>query len=49
MRTGYDKLKDGDPGISVLSMGMSGDYRLCIDAGSNMIRLGTAVFGKRDV
>ncbi len=49
MRTAYDKLKDGAPGISVLSMGMSGDYRLCIDAGSNMIRLGTAVFGKRDV
>lgn len=47
MRTAYDKLKDGDPGISVLSMGMSGDYRLCIDAGSNMIRLGTAVFGQR--
>lgn len=49
MRTAYDKLKDGDPSVSVLSMGMSGDYRLCIDAGSNMIRLGTAVFGKRDV
>ncbi len=49
MRTAYDKLKDGDPSVSVLSMGMSGDYRLCIDAGSNMIRLGTAIFGKRDV
>ncbi len=49
MRTAYDKLKDGDPSVSVLSMGMSGDYRLCIDAGSNMIRLGTAVFGQRDV
>lgn len=47
MRTAYDKLKDSYPGISVLSMGMSGDYRLCIDAGSNMIRLGTAVFGQR--
>lgn len=47
MRTAYDKLKDGAPGISVLSMGMSGDYRLCIDAGSNMIRLGTTVFGQR--
>lgn len=47
MRTAYDKLKDDYPGISVLSMGMSGDYRLCIDTGSNMIRLGTAVFGQR--
>ncbi len=49
MRRAYDGLKNADPNICVLSMGMSGDYRLCIDAGSNMIRLGTAVFGKRDV
>ena len=49
MRGAYDELKAADSDICVLSMGMSGDYQLCIDAGSNMIRLGTAIFGKRGV
>ena len=49
MRSAYDGLKRADSDICVLSMGMSGDYRLCIDAGSNMIRLGTAIFNKRSV
>lgn len=30
-----------------LSMGMSGDYPVAIEEGSNMIRLGTAIFGRR--
>jgi pyridoxal phosphate enzyme (YggS family) len=30
-----------------LSMGMSGDYELAVEEGSTMIRLGTALFGKR--
>lgn len=29
-------------------MGMSGDYKLCIAHGSNMIRLGSTLFGARD-
>ena len=49
MRALYDEIKSEDEDISVLSMGMSGDYKLCIEAGSNMIRLGTAVFGSRSV
>lgn len=49
MRGAYEALKRADPNICVLSMGMSGDYKLCIDAGSNMIRLGTAIFNKRNV
>jgi uncharacterized pyridoxal phosphate-containing UPF0001 family protein len=28
-------------------MGMSGDYMLCIEEGSNMIRLGSTIFGAR--
>ena len=48
MRTLYDKLRENDGNIKYLSMGMSGDYLLCIGAGSNMIRLGTAIFGKRN-
>jgi pyridoxal phosphate enzyme (YggS family) len=34
-------------GSSYLSMGMSNDYREAIMCGSNMIRLGTAIFGER--
>jgi pyridoxal phosphate enzyme (YggS family) len=31
-----------------ISMGMSGDYELAIEAGSTMVRLGTIIFGKRN-
>lgn len=48
MREGYDRLKKSDEGIEYLSMGMSGDWRICVDCGSNMIRLGTAIFGARN-
>lgn len=34
--------------FSVLSMGMSADYKLAIEQGSNMIRLGSTIFGSRD-
>lgn len=32
----------------ILSMGMSGDYKLAIEKGSNMIRVGSAIFGERN-
>lgn len=48
MRALYEEAKSSDPEISFLSMGMSGDYRLCIAHGSNMIRLGSTIFGARD-
>ncbi|MDE7257267.1 MAG: YggS family pyridoxal phosphate-dependent enzyme [Clostridia bacterium] len=48
MRAKFDELKACDPDIEHLSMGMSGDFKLCIDCGSNMIRLGTAIFGQRN-
>lgn len=44
----YDILKRANEDFSVLSMGMSADYELAIKAGSNMIRLGHAIFGKLD-
>ena len=49
MRGTYDELKSADTDICVLSMGMSGDFQVCLDAGSNMIRLGTAIFSKLSV
>ena len=33
--------------LDVLSMGMSGDYRIAIEEGSTMVRIGTAIFGER--
>jgi pyridoxal phosphate enzyme (YggS family) len=32
---------------SVLSMGMSGDYAIALDAGSTMVRIGSLLFGER--
>jgi len=33
--------------LSILSMGMSGDYQIAIECGSNMIRIGSSIFGNR--
>jgi pyridoxal phosphate enzyme (YggS family) len=33
--------------MKFLSMGMSGDYKIAIEEGSNMIRVGTVIFGER--
>lgn len=35
------------PEFSILSMGMSGDYETAIEEGSNMIRVGSLIFGPR--
>ncbi len=42
----FDSLKD-EYGLSVLSMGMSGDWRLALECGSTEVRIGTLIFGKR--
>ena len=34
--------------LNTLSIGMSGDYQIAINKGSNMIRLGSAIFGNRN-
>jgi pyridoxal phosphate enzyme (YggS family) len=33
--------------LDVLSMGMSGDYKVAVEEGANCIRIGSAIFGKR--
>jgi pyridoxal phosphate enzyme (YggS family) len=33
--------------LTTLSMGMSGDYQLAIECGSNMVRIGSSIFGGR--
>ncbi|HRN90976.1 MAG TPA: YggS family pyridoxal phosphate-dependent enzyme [Ferruginibacter sp.] len=43
----YDSLKPRFPEFKYLSMGMSGDYALAIQCGSNMVRIGSLLFGAR--
>ncbi|MEM9924613.1 MAG: YggS family pyridoxal phosphate-dependent enzyme [Cyanobacteria bacterium P01_D01_bin.50] len=44
-----DNYKLSNIKIKQLSMGMSGDYQLAVESGATMIRLGTILFGKRDL
>jgi pyridoxal phosphate enzyme (YggS family) len=42
----FDRFKHR-PDFDLLSMGMSGDYLLAIECGSNMVRIGSSIFGDR--
>jgi pyridoxal phosphate enzyme (YggS family) len=48
MRELYDWAKKKSSAVEYLSMGMSGDYALCIEEGSNVIRVGSTIFGARN-
>ena len=48
MRGLFEWARDKNELVRHLSMGMSGDYMLCVDHGSNAVRLGSTIFGKRD-
>jgi len=43
----FDKLKTLNPELRTLSMGMSSDYPIAIEEGSNMVRIGSLIFGAR--
>jgi pyridoxal phosphate enzyme (YggS family) len=51
LKTFFDGIKQSyfrkDDSFSILSMGMSSDYKVAIDQGSNMVRLGSTIFGTR--
>jgi pyridoxal phosphate enzyme (YggS family) len=51
LKTFYDGIKVSffrkDDSFNILSMGMSSDYKLAIEQGSNMVRLGSTIFGTR--
>ena len=44
----YDQLAKKYSKFEILSMGMSGDYQIAIAKGSNMIRVGSKIFGERN-
>ena len=45
----FDKIKLSNKKFKILSMGMTLDYNLAIKNGSNMIRIGSKIFGERNV
>ena len=44
----FEKLKVNYSSIDTLSFGMTNDYLLAIENGSNLVRIGTKIFGKRN-
>ena len=47
LKNTFEKAKIKFHKLSILSMGMSGDYNIAIEEGSNMIRIGSSIFGTR--
>ena len=48
LRSNFEELKKYfTEDFDTLSMGMSGDYKEAILAGSNMVRIGSSIFGRR--
>jgi pyridoxal phosphate enzyme (YggS family) len=51
LKTFFEGIKQSyfrqDPAFDILSMGMSSDYKIAIEQGSNMVRLGSTIFGQR--
>ena len=48
LKTFFDQLKSKFNHLKILSMGMSSDYKIAIKNGSNMIRIGSQIFGPRN-
>lgn len=44
----YDNIRKEIDDFNILSMGMSNDYKIALESGSNMIRVGSKIFGKRN-
>ncbi|HEU4665924.1 MAG TPA: YggS family pyridoxal phosphate-dependent enzyme [Dokdonella sp.] len=47
LRALFDGLRADHPRVDTLSMGMSDDFELAIAEGATMVRIGTALFGRR--
>lgn len=48
LKNAFQKLKEKYSNLKMLSMGMSGDYKIAIEEGSTMIRIGSSIFGSRN-
>ena len=47
MRELFDGLKTKREAFDFLSMGMTHDYKIAVEEGANVVRVGTAIFGER--
>lgn len=47
MRELFDELKTSREAFDFLSMGMTHDYKIAVEEGANVVRVGTAIFGAR--
>jgi len=49
----FDELKENyfpnDPAFKEISMGMSNDYHVALEEGTTMVRIGSLIFGKRNI
>ncbi|RKS50746.1 hypothetical protein BC962_2520 [Gillisia mitskevichiae] len=48
LKSVYEDFKKKQTQFEILSMGMSGDYKIAVSCGSNMVRIGSAIFGERN-
>ncbi|MDA0176862.1 YggS family pyridoxal phosphate-dependent enzyme [Mesoflavibacter profundi] len=51
LKSAFEDLKDiqtSNCNLQTISMGMSGDYKLAIECGSTMVRVGSSIFGARN-
>ncbi|MGB5437917.1 MAG: YggS family pyridoxal phosphate-dependent enzyme [Maribacter sp.] len=48
LKSSFDDLQRSLPDISVVSMGMSGDYKIAMEERSTMVRIGSSIFGARN-
>jgi PLP dependent protein len=48
LKSTYSKLSIIHYPLSIISMGMSGDYKIALEEGSNMVRIGSLLFGERN-
>lgn len=48
LRDDIDREKFENVEMKILSMGMTNDYKIAIEEGANMVRIGTGLFGKRN-
>ncbi|MBR1580007.1 MAG: YggS family pyridoxal phosphate-dependent enzyme [Selenomonadaceae bacterium] len=44
----FQRQKEIYPTVEYLSMGMTHDYKIAVEEGANLVRIGTAIFGARD-
>jgi len=48
LKTIFEDLKKESNTLTTISMGMSGDFKLAINCGSTMVRVGSSIFGDRN-